>query len=991
MFALDDTQKDIIRTYPVDGGLDRFYKSYFEFVSKSSSNPSFNDIASSAITDRGPQRLIKTLLNALQGLDAADELPSYNRSSRKSLFDDLYILLGRFPQQLNIEAVGILLEHVVEHPDDEESIWSAVYGLFHEDRVPPTIPPQMKNFSPTSREHFLRDIYKDWNRDFFNDALIGLQQQMRGCINGAPEYYAKTLVFVQSSGVGKSRLADSFGRICPMISFVLRGEGDGYPPPDHQVRNFMCQAVPNMVRKVATVSPLKKGGPGAREFSERRLASIWNHCLAFAILEASINSCESRVLSLIPACSDSIVNDWVMEQNRAEISLEDLALLIYDEMKLVSNTADPRSLRRISFCDKVVEEADQIALRLAKDEEWRHLFNDERDSAFRAAIENSGHMKALHLVIENLMGNLGKRWRKDRDDNYLLTFVFDEASSLFYTNGSSGSDSGRYIALNRIISCLRKFPVWFFFLSTESKVEKILPPGAPRPADEDYRPTSANKNSARMAFGPGLSEKLRVLPPFVAFPLDVEDRRNMRDPVNRKAELVKSMVEFSEPKHMAMFGRCLWGIYSIADQMYDVAKLKVIGGSDVYNPNNNHHAFAVLSFRLALDPCLESTISLPLLRTAVGSFMRIVISMDQRTGFLHTTTPSEPILAYAAMRHLCSRAGNWLLSIDTFSRELLQQGLIEKGLKGELFSRLLLILAHDSLRGALDLETMPTFTVKDLLLALYASDHHISIQKIDTEILQAQMNFTHFATTDQDLLPGDPTLSLCHDLLRRCAALQLSHGNPAFDQLIPIYFGQDKEPFDRSKCGVIVIQNKNKGAATTPDYVFGEQFSKVSPSATRQAGKANNQTSIRQKVQYAFREMDCPILFLLFDLGTEPGNSPPVQVSCSTDSSHPPVWAIHSRGHTEAVFGCLETMGVESVVETFFAASVVEKRGIYHEIARRNLVFNYMTQSSRYASPKADGSEYVEDLDGWRQDSNNDGKDIEETQDSREDTPMIDA
>jgi hypothetical protein len=78
-------------------------------------------------------------------------------------------------------------------------------------------------------------MHIDWNRNFFEDALLGLRQQMRDCVNDRSKYYARTLVFVQSSGMGKSRLADSFGRICPMINFVLREKGDGYLIPDHQV------------------------------------------------------------------------------------------------------------------------------------------------------------------------------------------------------------------------------------------------------------------------------------------------------------------------------------------------------------------------------------------------------------------------------------------------------------------------------------------------------------------------------------------------------------------------------------------------------------------------------------------------------------------------------------------------------------------------------------------------------------------------------------
>ena len=60
----------------------------------------------------------------------------------------------------------------------------------------------------------------------------------------------------------------------------------------------------------------------------------------------------------------------------------------------------------------------------------------------------------------------------------------------------------------------------------ESKVEKILPADTPRLADEDQHLTPTNRNSARDAFE-NPDQKLRVFPPFVAFPLDIEDRRKM--------------------------------------------------------------------------------------------------------------------------------------------------------------------------------------------------------------------------------------------------------------------------------------------------------------------------------------------------------------------------------------------------------------------------------------------------------------------------------
>jgi hypothetical protein len=91
----------------------------------------------------------------------------------------------------------------------------------------------------------------------------------------------------------------------------------------------------------------------------------------------------------------------------------------------------------------------------------------------------------------------------------------------------------------------------------ESKVEKILSPDVLRLAYENFYFIFANRNFFQMAFEQDLDQKLRVFSLFIAFLLDIEDQRKMQNLVDRKAELTKSMVGFSEPKHMAMFGRSL--------------------------------------------------------------------------------------------------------------------------------------------------------------------------------------------------------------------------------------------------------------------------------------------------------------------------------------------------------------------------------------------------------------------------------------------------
>src|SRR5204862_3641352 len=195
---------------------------------------------------------------------------------------------------------------------------------------------------------------------------------------------------------------------------------------------------------------------------------------------------------------------------------------------------------------------------------------------------------------------------------------------------------------------------------------------------------------------------------------------------------------------MALFGRRLWHAYSNADEMHQVAKLKLIGGRGGrtwYDPKNEDHVLAALSFRICLDLCLQNPRTLPLARTAVNSFMRVVISVNQETGVLDTIAPSEPVLARAAMEYLCT-GQSWAESIRTLTDNLIQKTLIEKGLKGELYSRLVLVLAQDWVRlrehltEATDITTTltpkltPTFTVGEFLMALYAEDCHESILKI---------------------------------------------------------------------------------------------------------------------------------------------------------------------------------------------------------------------------------------------------------------------
>jgi hypothetical protein len=376
------------------------------------------------------------------------------------------------------------------------------------------------------------------------------------------------------------------------------------------------------------------------------------------------------------------------------MSLEDLARSRHTEMAplepelIAYDDSSQRSPDRIEFCQSVADRARTIANALISNEVWVKKFRNNADSKVHSKLKSkkdSDPLNGLRDAVQNLIDNLQQT--KFETNGPFLVIVFDEASSLMGETASGEPYPGLYAALNRIIRCLKEYPLWSFFLSTKSSIRQLVPPSNAQPTG-----TYLVDRTARRALD-GAEPPLKRFPPFVALQLDVEDRRIMQDPAKRVKELRKPMSDFADPSYMAKFGRPLWYAYESAEDMNRVAKLKLLGGKQrsTFDHTNKDHVFAALSFRLSLDVCLRNPASVPFIRTAVNSFMRVVISMNQDNGMMDTLTPSEPVLAKAAMEHLRYEA-NWTNSIRTLAKQLLEPGLIEKGVKGELYKIFLLYI-----------------------------------------------------------------------------------------------------------------------------------------------------------------------------------------------------------------------------------------------------------------------------------------------------------
>jgi len=124
----------------------------------------------------------------------------------------------------------------------------------------------------------------------------------------------------------------------------------------------------------------------------------------------------------------------------------------------------------------------------------------------------------------------------------------------------------------------------------------------------------------------------------------------------------------------------------------EAAYKKLFSGAE-FNQTNEHHVFAVFAIRIGLE-IGEGEASTRLAMEAVHNHMRILTSIAGRQ--INTAAPSEPILAVVAGRVLSYSSRLYQGAIETLLHKLLIPGLVlDRGRPGDLYARLLLMLARD--------------------------------------------------------------------------------------------------------------------------------------------------------------------------------------------------------------------------------------------------------------------------------------------------------
>ncbi|KAK2784946.1 hypothetical protein FQN53_008132 [Emmonsiellopsis sp. PD_33] len=796
-----------------------------------------------------------------------------------------------------------------------------------------------------------------WVGQYDRTALETLQGVIRDYEkdpNFSSKYYAKVIPFIQSSGMGKSRLADELGKICPMVNYIVRtpSQAPGFPDADREIGDLLFEYptpdVPNLFDN--------------REHWEMRMSAAWNHGTVLALLQASFEHSECPTLSPQTNWSNAIiilcsVTEWMDWKSRGLRDLEHVASSRHTDMAPSLETGN-RSLKRAEFCERVCSRARKIRGELIHSEPWRRAFNNVEFASAITQELNGPHFPAtytLRKIARNLCMKLLK-FRRQSGNDPVLVFVLDELSSPLRLG------RGSYATFNRVIALLKDLPIWFLYLSTECRIERIFP-------TETSPPTGNYVTTPSPMRGEKDGSSLARPTPFLAFPLDVRAHMLLLDKDKGRVELNKPFMTFDKPENLVLYGRPIWALHKDQPkQLLSLAKTNLLGRGESYDPTNEDHVFSILSFRVLLNICTENPKAASLAKRAVDGSMQVVTSIHPVTGAVRTVTPSEPILAVTAIllllhnpsimnwRYPGLSTNNWSESTRTLCQKLLHGALVEKGLKGELYARWMLTLARDAcnLPGRNPVLFPPlTFTVELFLTALYGLSHP-DLDKIDRNIREAKMNFTHFVAAGENLSPGVMS-NLTHELLQRCAAMQLAFNQPTYDLYLPYYFGAEDEQFDPEKAGGILVKVNNKETATSPKNILKEEFFPVDGEIPcKSAGERDRE---RDGPYFIFQDPKQPLLLLIMDLGVSiDGSTPRLQVSRTNKDDLPVVWAIHSRGYDAGTFRCLTHMNCEPVYEQLFQATSPHISN--HDIcALRNDRFAKLGRGYRYPKlPTSDDS-----------------------------------
>ncbi|CCO35504.1 hypothetical protein BN14_09622 [Rhizoctonia solani AG-1 IB] len=384
--------------------------------------------------------------------------------------------------------------------------------------------------------------------------------------------------------------------------------------------------------------------------------------------------------------------------------------------------------------------------------------------------------------------------RPGRPDGTNRCFVyFDEAHSLIdaVQQTNEQHERSQYQNLGTVLASLVDYDIFFIFLSTNSRLEGFAPPPASHPAD---RATNGSK----------------LITPFTEMPFDIYEE-TVLDKVKTLTLESMAKTETSPEKDIFDFAVDKLTASGIVDREED-ALLAILGVRIGVAFNETNHATYSVQSRL------------------VESHLRVVYSIPEHRGYMHTGAPSESILAEVAARYLnapgSGRGGIAAIGPRRLS-EALKKGFLARGERGKIAGRLLVTSAYErALNIDLSQRAHPLYyrpiPVIDFLFALFHPDHHTLVKEakpvtvlgdslsLGEAFSEAYVFFSHFALAEDAKMLSSPGLAIA---LVRGMALYARDGQESIDAVIPVHMGPITSPISPSTTSAINLQFKNRPTA----------------------------------------------------------------------------------------------------------------------------------------------------------------------------------
>ncbi|KAF8436671.1 hypothetical protein BGX38DRAFT_1274444 [Terfezia claveryi] len=216
-------------------------------------------------------------------------------------------------------------------------------------------------------------------------------------------------------------------------------------------------------------------------------------------------------------------------------------------------------------------------------------------------------------------------------------------------------------------------------------------------------------------------------------------------------------------------------------------------------------------------------------------------------------------------------------------------------------------------------------------------ENHTSDDPVDPWALfrSGYMNFNHFSQTQISLNP-ETFQDLLHSLLRQHCALQLSFGQPHWDLLIPIYFGDLDKDFDVNKLSAVFLQAKNR--VNKVKIPLGKEYPEI------------------------FRQWKSRLVISIqMELGTV-GSGIETQVRWPEPGiDEPYVFGIRLLGSGKDTYPVLGKHKLENACARLVKTIVFENSGLESMICESMVRFNSHTHKERY---RLDGDTTPEDVSG---------------------------